>query len=158
MGELIGAVAGGYLCDRFERRLIAGIGFLMLIITALSFGLTAGAWFEPGYPHVILLPAFKGFLAMLTVSMFSLYMKISWTKAAATQYTLYMAANNVGYAIGAKLLAWLEYFGYRLDTADFYVLAGAMPILPLLLLTRLDPAAVERRKIADREALAAGVA
>ena len=54
----------------------------------------------------LLLPTFKGTLAFATVSLFSLYMKVSWTRAAATQFTLYMALSNLGYAVGAKLNAW----------------------------------------------------
>ena len=38
---------------------------------------------------------------MLSVSLLALFMNISWTRAAATQFTLYMTLSNVGFAIGA---------------------------------------------------------
>ena len=158
LGEIIGALAGGYLCDRFGRRRIAGLGMCLVGASLLTFGLTADAWSHPAYPHVLLLPAFKGTLAFTTVSLFSLYMKMSWTRAAATQYTLYMAANNLGYAIGARLLTWIDVGGYGFDAASFYVLAGLSPVIPLLLIMTLDPDGVERRKIAERDGLVTSVA
>jgi PAT family beta-lactamase induction signal transducer AmpG len=158
LGELLGALLGGYLCDRFGRRRVAAFGMVMIMASLLTFGFTAAAWFEPGYPHILLLPAFKGWLAFTTVSLFSLYMKMSWTQAAATQFTLYMATNNLGYALGAKLLSWFDYLNVNLDTAQYYLLAGMVPLLPMLLLTQLDPAGVERKKLAEREALALSAA
>lgn len=154
LGELAGALLGGFLCDRFGRRLIATLGFLGMIATLLAFGLTSSAWDQPNYMHVLLLPCFKGSLAFTTVSLFSLYMKVAWTRAAATQFTLYMTMGNVGYAIGAKLNAWLPLGGLSLNIADFYVIAGVLPILPVLLLIGLDPDGIEQRKLREHRILA----
>lgn len=149
-GELCGALLGGYLCDRFGRRRIARLGLLMMAATLLTFGLTVESWSGPGYPHVLLLPAFKGSVAFMTVSMFSLFMKVSWTRAAATQFTAYMSLGNVGYAFGAKLNTWVDLTGLPLDIADLYVLGGLLPIIPLLLLSGLDPDGVVARKHAEQ--------
>jgi len=158
-GELTGALLGGYLCDRYGRRRMARLGLLMMAGTLLTFGLTAEAWHGPAYPHVLLLPAFKGAVAFATVSMFSLFMKVSWTRAAATQFTAYMAMGNVGYAVGAKLNGWLDLPGLSLSLADFYVIGGLLPIIPLLLLSGLDPDGIAMRKRAEQHSapdLAAG--
>ena len=154
LGELTGALLGGFLCDRFGRRRIATLGLVAMTATLLAFGLTSYAWDQPNYMHVLLLPCFKGSLAFTQVSMFSLYMKVSWTRAAATQFTLYMTMSNVGYAIGAKLNAWLELTGLELGIADFYLIAGLLPLLPILLLIGLDPDGIEKRKLSERQDLA----
>jgi hypothetical protein len=65
-----------------------------------------------------------------------------------------MAMGNLGFALGAKLLTWLDLAGYDLALDQLYLLGGALPLLALLLLIGLDPDGVERRKIAEREALA----
>jgi hypothetical protein len=52
------------------------------------------------------------------------------------------------------LLTWFDYLNVDLDTARYYLLAGVVPVIPILLLTRLDPGGVERKKLAEREALA----
>lgn len=158
LGELVGALAGGYLCDRYGRRRIAALGLLLLASSMGGFGLLFAGTFEDGAGHVILLPLFKGAMAFTTVAMFSLYMKVSWTTAAATQFTLYMALGNLGYAIGAKLLTWLDLAGYNLALSELYLLGGLLPLAALTLLIGLDPDGVERRKIAEREALAASAA
>ena len=103
---------------------------------------------------MVSLPAFKGTLAFATVSLFSLYMKVCWTKAAATQFTLYMAMANVGYAVGAKLNAWIELAGFSPTMADFYLVAGAFALLPLVFLTGLDPDGVEARRRAESRRVA----
>jgi PAT family beta-lactamase induction signal transducer AmpG len=90
--------------------------------------------------------------------MFSLYMKVSWTRAAATQFTLYMTMGNVGYAIGAKLNAWLELTGLPLSIADFYLIAGLLPIFPVLLLIGLNPDGIEERKLREQRSLALATA
>jgi len=146
IAELAGALLGGYLCDRMGRRKIARLGLLLMSAVLLSFAMTSAYWDHAWYPHVLLLPAFKGTLAFATVSLFSLYMKVAWTRAAATQFTLYMAMANVGYAVGAKLNAWIEHAGFSLSLAGFYFLAGLLPIVPALLLTGLNPDAIEARK------------
>lgn len=154
LAELLGALAGGYLCDRYGRRLMAAVGLVLLAVSMGGFGLFFAGSFDPGGGHVVLLPAFKGAMAFSTVAMFSLYMKVSWTTAAATQFTIYMAMGNLGFALGAKLLTWLDLAGYDLALDQLYLLGGALPLLALLLLIGLDPDGVERRKIAEREALA----
>lgn len=146
MGELTGALLGGYLCDRLGRRKIARLGLILLSGVLLIFALTSPLWDHAWYPHVLLLPAFKGTLAFATVSLFSLFMKVAWTRAAATQFTLYMAMANVGYAVGAELNAWIEQLGFSLSLAGFYLVGGLLPIVPALLLSGLNPDGIEARK------------
>jgi hypothetical protein len=87
----------------------------------------------------MLIPLFRGFFAMTTVSMFALYMKVSWTTAAASQFTLYMAMNNLGYFLGATLVTSLEGASFPSSLADYYFLGGLLPIISLVLLFTFSP-------------------
>ena len=146
VGELVGALGGGYLCDKLGRRRMAACGLLLMSIVLFVFASTSAGWHNPGYPAVLLLPAFKGAVAFATVSMFSLFMKVSWTQAAATQFTLYMAMGNLGYATGAKLNSWPEAAGFVLQLPDYYFLGAVLALIPLVLLLGLSPDEVEARR------------
>ena len=139
IAEVCGALLGGYLCDRFGQRRIAVIAMLLSMTTLLLFTLTSSAWDQSWYPHTLLLPAFRGFIAMMTVSMFSLYMKVSWTRAAASQFTLYMAMTNLGYWFGAQLVVWLDGAEFPESLADYYLIGGLLPLIPMLLLFSFTP-------------------
>ena len=154
IGEVTGALLGGYLADKFGRRRTAGFGMFMLLAMLLGFVATVPYWDEPWYPFLLTIPLIKGGIAFTTVAMFALFVKCCWTTAAATQFTLYMAVNNLGYALGAKLNRWLEYTGLELTNADYFAFAGLVMILPMLLLLTLDPDGVAARKRAEEAALA----
>jgi hypothetical protein len=86
---------------------------------------------------------------MGTVSGFSLFMRISWTKAAATMFTCYMALSNVGDVIGKGLVASTlrESFDYP---ACFCAL-GVIGLVPLVLLLGVDARTVEGAQLEEEE-------
>ncbi len=128
---------------------MALIGLVLVMATMLMFSFLAAGWDNPNYLHVMLLPLFRGSIAFATVSLFSLYMKSCWTAGAATQFTLYMALNNIGYSIGTKLNSWLPASGISLDYPDYYVLGGLLPVLAFLLLLTVPRADDARVPIED---------
>ncbi len=142
-GKLIGALLGGYLCDRYGRRLIAGIFASSVAVVFVAFGL-ALPWVG-NVPSALALFIFlvQGSLAAVAVAMFSLFMKISWTTAAASQFTLLMTLSNMGYAAGPLLTR------LHLSDAQSYIVAGAAAILPMVLLPLMAPERVEKRKKAE---------
>jgi PAT family beta-lactamase induction signal transducer AmpG len=162
LGELIGALAGGFLCDRFGQRRMILIGSVLTAAVLAAFGLTATWWSEPWFPVVALLPLFKGSYAFVTVSMFSLFMRLSWTGAAACQFTLYMAMSNVGFVLGSglnRLNSWIEIWaaagvssvaGIELATHHFYLVAAGVALAPLVVLPMVKPGEVDRRKKEER--------
>jgi PAT family beta-lactamase induction signal transducer AmpG len=144
-GRILGAIGGGYLCDRLGRRLMMGVGASTAALAYLVFGLTAALWSSPGYPLALFILLVQGGIAMTAVSLFSLCMKISWTAAAATQFTVYMALGNLGYAAGPMLTR------LRLDDPASYLAAAAVACLPIPFLFLLRPDAVEARRKAEQE-------
>lgn len=103
----------------------------------------------------------QGTLAFTTVSLFSLYMKISWTGAAACQFTLYMALGNGSCALGAglnRLNSWIDFWAHagvgflediELAPPDFYLVAAFMALVPLATLPFIDVKNMEERKQND---------
>ncbi|MFN0059877.1 MAG: MFS transporter [Planctomycetota bacterium] len=155
LGQLCGALLGGVLCDFLGRRRMAGCGMVLTSLVLLTFGLSSEYWRHENYPQTLLLPLFKGSFAFTTVCLFSLYMNISWTRAAATQFTLYMAMNNLGHATGAwlnRLNNWSLLNDVQFAHSDFYVLAGFLAIVPLTVLVFLRPETIVARRMAENVA------
>ncbi len=137
-GELCGALIGGFLCDRIGRRKIAALGGLGMGIAMIAFStLVSSASGDPTW----ILPVFKGFVAFQTVALFSLYMKISWTTAAATQFTLYMAVSNFGTFIGNEISRIKD-----MERVQLFMISGVSALVPLAVIFLLRPESIVELK------------
>ena len=142
--ELAGALCGGYLADRWGRRKVMLLGFGAYGLLHFIFGyfpsLWDQTWFTGGY--LILNP---GALAIGAVGFLSMAMKISWTRAAATMFTVYMTLSNVGHVIGNVTVGWMrEDLG--LSYAVSFMVAGVVSVVPLLTLIVVNPATVDAKR------------
>ena len=148
--QFLAAIMGGYLGDRFGQRTFMVIGYAGFAAMAVAFGLCEPYWTTTWFATAYLVAA-PACLAMGTVSAFSLFMRISWTRAAATMFTSYMALLNVGDTIGKGLLASRLKASYDYPTC--FILVGVISIIPLALLIWMDPQDVERAKQEDADTL-----
>lgn len=131
-----GAIAGGFLADRFGlRRVIAAAGVL-LALTWVLFASLDSLWPSKTFVVVIVL-AETTFSAVMAAGLFALFMGISWPKVAATQFTAYMAMLNFSRVLGSKTAASLDPL---LPVRDIYVYSAALLLLTLLLLPAVSPA------------------
>ena len=110
----------------------------MAAVFALSPSLWDETWFAAGY-----LFFYPCVFAMGAVGFLSMGMRIAWTKAAATVFTVYMTVASVGYVLGNKWVGTLrEEWGLSYEQT-FWVAALAM-WLPLLLLPFVNPERVDK--------------
>jgi MFS family permease len=141
--ELVGALAGGYVADRLGRRKVMLLGFGAYGLLHLAFagcpGLWSQTWFAAGY--LILNP---GALAIGSVGFLSMAMNISWTRAAATMFTIYMTLSNLGHVAG-NLLAGRLREDLLLSYEACFAIAGVVTVVPLALLPLVNPAGVAAR-------------
>ena len=148
VSELTGAIAGGIIADRVGRRFVMTVGFGIYGLLAILFGacphLWHQTWFAAGF--LILNP---GALAMGAVGFLSMGMKISWTRAAATVFTIFMTLSNVGHVIGNSLVGPLrEQIGLSYEST--FLAAGAVTLIPLLLLIVVNPKRVDEMKSLEK--------
>ena len=140
MVGLFGAIAGGFLADRFGAKRIIAVGLLGLGALWLGFA-ALQPWWSHRYIAIALLYAEPAFGSVASVGMFSLFMGISWPKVAATQFTAYMALLNLsatwGHAIAGKLDAHLDY-------SDLYIIGAILQVVAVALLWRIDPGQTRR--------------
>lgn len=146
VAELCGALAGGYVADRLGRRKVMLLGFgaygLLHLVFAACPALWTQTWFAAGY--LILNP---GALAMGAVGFLSMAMNISWTRAAATMFTVYMTLSNLGHVAG-NLLAGRLRDDLSLSYEACFAIAGVITLAPLALLPLVNPASVAAKSAA----------
>lgn len=140
VGQLVGAIGGGLLCDRLGTRRIIAIGSIFTVAVFGAFALTSEAWANAMYPHGVFFLLLQGALAMTTVALFALFMSMSWTAAAATQFTMYMTVSNLGSAFGPTLTR------LHLDGPGAFMLCAIASALPLAILPWIDLKAMKARR------------
>jgi PAT family beta-lactamase induction signal transducer AmpG len=148
--EMAGAFGGGFVADRFGRRLVMVTGFVAYGLAAIIFGccphLWHERWFAAGYLFVN-----PGLLAIGSVGFLSMGMRISWTTASATVFTIYMTVSNVAHVIGNKAVGPLR-DGLGLSYEHTFWVAGISMFIPLLLLAFVRPEQVDRMRDAELKA------
>ena len=142
MLEFFGALLGGYIADRIGKRKIIAAGYGAYGLLAITFGLMSNYWTN-SFVSTAYLIIHPGCISFGTVAIFSLYMQISWTQAAATMFTSYMAMANLSTTMGTRLAGSLEGV---LSYDSVFVLVGVLTLLPLGLLILIDPTRIEKLK------------
>jgi len=152
---------GGYLGDRFGRRLILIVGFGGYGLVAATFAACPQLWNEKWFTTTYLFSA-ETFAAVGAVGFLAMAMRISWSAAAATVFTSYMALSNVSRLTGnflagpvRKLFTFSEYYGDSADMVSYeltFWFICVVTLLPLLLLIVVRPAEVDRAREAESAA------
>ncbi len=134
-----GSVLGGFLADKIGQKRLAGIASVLLGICWLVMSYTEPHWMNKSYLSYM---AYVETLltATMTVSLFSLFMSVSWPVVAGTQFTAYMALLNVSRTVGAWLTNPLE--GVPVPT--LFLGAGILQIAVIGLLWFIDPSQTRR--------------
>jgi PAT family beta-lactamase induction signal transducer AmpG len=157
---ILGAVGGGYLADRYGRRLILSVGYIGYGAAAAIFAAFPGLWNEVWFAMSYLL-SYETLAAIGSVGFLSMAMRISWTVAAGTVFTTYMTLSNVSHVIGNWLAGPMREWMLALQggAADPLVsyqwalgLAGIITVAPVLLLFLVKTGEVDRARAAESPA------
>ena len=117
-----------------QRKIIA-LGYGAYGLVTISFGFLSGYWTN-SFVSTIYLIIFPGCISFGTVAIFSLFMQISWTRAAATMFTSYMAMANLSTTMGTRLAGYLDSI---LPYDRIFVLIGIFTLLPIVFLPLINP-------------------
>jgi PAT family beta-lactamase induction signal transducer AmpG len=164
---LVGAFVGGFCADRFGRRLVLLAGFGGFAVVAIVFALSPHMWGERWFTTSYVL-SYETLSAVGSVGFLSMAMRISWSTAAATVFTVYMTLSNVSHVTGNWLAGPVrsattdyalstglvgseaELFSYQL-TIGF---AGLVTLPALLLLLRVRTSEVDAAEEGQSESQA----
>ena len=137
---LCGSVLGGFVVDRIGAKPI-------IVVVSLLLG---GLWIGCGiYPPVVqskflmkcLLISQEFLLGMVSVSLFSLFMTISWPRVAATQFTTYMALMNLSTTCGSYAAGKLSLY---FEVQQILVIAGLLQMTMMIPVLFIDPGQTRR--------------
>ena len=141
-----GSFLGGFMADRFTAKRTAGTATVILGIVWIAFSMFEQHWdnrtFAVGF---IFAEQFS--IGIMTVSLFSIFMSVSWPVIAGTQFTAYMALLNVSGTAGTKLAGKM---GDAPDYTMIYLVAGIAQI-GFLLLIKLVDVEETRRELGELE-------
>ena len=139
---LFGAIAGGFLADKFGPKRIASIGCVLLAVSYATFGLSSPEtgivpWFDwNDKPAVVLYVLMSTWMeAMIAASMFAMCMTVSWPKVAATQFTAYMAILNLSTVTGLKCSGWIN---DHMTLPTLFILVGAIQLVVIFIFPFID--------------------
>jgi PAT family beta-lactamase induction signal transducer AmpG len=121
-GGLMGMFIGGYLLDHFGRVRMLSIYYLMLILLTGCMAYYEVHWLNSHFTTAFIF-AYTTLYCFLTIGLLSMAMKFCWKKVSATQFTVYMAITNFGFAAGPKLIAPIRNaYGWEITILAFAVI------------------------------------
>jgi PAT family beta-lactamase induction signal transducer AmpG len=137
---LVGSALGGYVADKVGAKRMIVVTSILLGSLWISYGMIPGSIESKSAVRVLLLSQ-EFLLAVMSVSLFSLFMSISWPRVAATQFTSYMALMNLSTTIGSYTAGLLS---GRLSIWQILIVAGALQAVLVLPVLLIDPQQTRR--------------
>ena len=103
IGGIGGMLIGGILIDRFGKKRMLNIYFLLLIILISSLVFMKMYWINTWFVSGFMI-CYRVLYVFASIGIFATAMECCWKKVSATQFTLYMTIGNLGRIVGAKLI------------------------------------------------------
>ena len=137
---LVGSAMGGYIADKFGAKKMIAITSILVGTLWISFGMIPASIESKAAVKFMLLSQ-EFLLAVMSVSLFALFMSISWPRVAATQFTAYMALMNLSTTIGSYTAGMLS---SRLSILEILIVAGVLQAILVLPVLLIDPKQTRR--------------
>lgn len=132
---ILGMFVGGVLVDYFGKIRMLTI-FLSLLIISIVVMVAFKMYWKSPYFVACFIFAFNTLVTFQTIAVLATAMELCWKRISATQFTLYMAINNLGRAAGAGYLGEIKTF---LVSWEYVILVYAVSsIIMLTLLTFMN--------------------
>ena len=132
---MIGYIVGGQLGKQFGGKSIIIYAALIGTMMTVIWGLTEAWWNNATY--LVTIWSIRAFVwGIVSINIFSMMMKITWSEVGGTQFTAYMAMMNLSAVIGYSLT---DLFASRFDYATLLLLAAVFESLIILAVLFIDP-------------------
>ncbi|MEO6669481.1 MAG: MFS transporter [Ferruginibacter sp.] len=103
VGGISGMMIGGILIDKFGKKTMLNIYFLLLIFLTSSLAFLKMYWINTWFISGFMI-LYQILYVFTCIGLFATAMQCCWKKVSATQFTLYMTVGNMGRIVGAKMI------------------------------------------------------
>jgi PAT family beta-lactamase induction signal transducer AmpG len=150
----IGALVCSVLVERVGHRRMAAIASIAMALGWAAFGTAESQWTNAVFVYTLAIwePFFQ---AIMSVSLFAVFMGVSWPRVGASQFTAYMALMNFSSTLGFRTAGRLT------DTFEdhgLYLVLAAIQLGVTTLLLGIDPTEARRKLPRPRTPLAGMIA
>ncbi len=143
---MLGYLAGGQLGRRFGGKSVIIYGALFTALTTSLWGLSESMWSSGSFMMVMW--SIRTFAwGLVTINIYSLVMRVTWSEVGGTQFTAYMAMMNVSSIIGYQLT---DPISSRFDYPTLFLIAAVLETFVIFGALFIDPAQT-RRELAHVE-------
>ncbi|MEC8669813.1 MAG: MFS transporter [Candidatus Thermoplasmatota archaeon] len=141
---MFGYLAGGYLGKKFGGKSVIIYSTTIGALVTAFWGLTESWWGSEFY-LVFIWSLAEFMMAIVSISIYSLMMRITWSEVGGTQFTGYMAMMNLSAIIGYQIAAPLS---ARFDYPTLFLIAAVFETLIIATALFIDPDET-RRELED---------
>ena len=132
---MLAYIVGGELGKKFGGKSVIIYSTIAGAIITTIWGLTESMW-NNGYYLVVIWSIHTFVFAMVSINIFSLMMRITWSEVGGTQFTGYMAMMNLSAIIGYQLTGPLA---GRFDYPTLFLIAAVLETFIILAALFIDP-------------------
>ena len=132
---MVAYLVGGQLGKMFGGKSVIIYGALTGALVSVAWGMTESLWSSTFY--LVFIWSLSTFvMALVSINLYSLMMRITWGEVGGTQFTGYMAMMNLSAIIGYQIAGPLS---ERFDYPTLFLIAGALETLIILAAIYIDP-------------------
>lgn len=107
IGGIGGMLIGGILIDKFSKKTVMNIYFILLAVVVVAFVLLKSYWQQKCFVMSFMV-VFQLLYVFSCIGIFAMAMQCCWKKISASQFTLFMTIGNLGRVVGAKFVGPLH--------------------------------------------------
>jgi PAT family beta-lactamase induction signal transducer AmpG len=134
---IIGMFIGGYLIDHFGRIKMLSIYYMLLILLTGGMAYYEVHWLNSHFTTAFIF-GYTTLYVFSTIGLLAIAMKFCWRKVSATQFTIYMAITNFGFAAGPSLISPIkDRYGWEVTIFAFAIIVTAVLIMLQFMRTKV---------------------
>lgn len=129
IGGLIGMVIGGLLIDKFGKKRMMSIYYILLALLTAALSFSSAFWVYPGFIYGFMI-TYNIVYTFACIGIFAIAMQCCWKKVSASQFTLYMTLANLGrIALAALIGPITSNFSWEIALLSFAIMIAAAWLL-----------------------------